>query len=322
MTDLRTEISEADQALFGEQGTPAPAPEVDAQQLMADAGVEIPSEPDPMPEQVASLFEQAGIAIPGVENNAPSTEQAVQAEQAQQVIPEVESEPEYTQQDMMNAYMQQQQQLSQQLAELQQQQMMQQQQQAQPPAQPQLNLNDPQQLANAMETVGLDPTSATDVYMFRSDFERRTQQQQYETRINELQHYISNMHQQNVYAQHEAAVDAQVDATLNVFGEIPAQVASNIKHHAATMLSEGLAQDYGQAIQHAVAPYLPLLQMVQQAPAAPTAQPAQQIAPPTKREVGGQAVLAAALSGGSSGHGPTLNDLDVDALEKALFRNN
>jgi hypothetical protein len=65
-----------------------------------------------------------------------------------------------------------------------------------------------------------------------------------------------------------------------------------------------------------------MLQMVQQAPAAPTAQPAQQIAPPTKREVGGQAVLAAALSGGSSGHGPTLNDLDVDALEKALFRDN
>ena len=300
MTDLRTEISEADQALFGEQGSPAPAPEVNAQQLMAEAGVEVPSEPDPMPEQVASLFEQAGIAIPGAENNAPSTEQAVQAEQAQQVIPEVESEPEYTQQDMMNAYMQQQQ-------------------QQQPPAEPQLNLNDPQQLANAMETVGLDPTSATDVYMFRSDFERRTQQQQYETRINELQHYINNMQQQSVYAQHEAAVDAQVDATLNVFGEIPAQVSQNIKHHAATMLSEGLAQDYGQAIQHAVAPYLPLLQMVQQAP---KAQPAQQIAPPTRKEVGGQAVLAAALSGGSSGHGPTLNDLDVDALEKALFRDN
>ena len=135
------------------------------------------------------------------------------------------------------------------------------------------------------------------------------------------------MHSQNQQAQHESSLGPQVDATLNVYGNIPAEVLDNIKHHAATILSENLGNGTeAQAIQSAISPYLPLLKMIQQngtagqtsEPQIPRGQP--NAAPRPNADA--QAVLAAALSGGSSGHGPTLEDLTVEQLEKALFRNN
>lgn len=304
--------------MFGEQA-PAAAPELP----VSPETPQVAAEPD---VDVANLFKAAGLEVPGAIAQEGTQQQLPLEQSAEETL----AQQEPTQQEMMQAYMQQQAQLSQQLVDLQAQQA-QYSQQAQVPQEPQAqrpNLNDPTQLAEMMNSVGLDPTNATDVYMFRADMERRVQQQQYESQIQQMQNYINQQHQQMQYSQNEASVGPQVDATLQVYGQIPAEVSENIKHHAATILAENLgAADQAQAIQMAVQPYLPLLQMVQQqtgnaASASTPAAPVAQTHSAPKQNVDAQAVLAAALSGGSSGHGPTLNDLDVTQLEAALFRNN
>jgi len=300
--------------MFGEQPTPAAEP--------AAPEVSQPADQAPAAE-VAELFKAAGLTLPG-------SEQPAAAPEAAPPMPETapEGEPQYSQQEMMQAYMQQQAELSQQMVALQQQQAQLQGQQyapAQQPAGP--NLNDPSQLADMMNAVGLDPSSAEAVFMFRADVERRQQQHRYEEQITQLQNYIHHSQQQQYQAQSEQSLAPQVDATLQVYGDIPAEISENIKHHAATILSEGLgATDEAHAIHMAVQPYLPLLQMVKQT--GNVASASQPQTPPTQAQVAAskridaQAVLAAALSGGSSGHGPSLDDLDVSDLEKALFRNN
>ena len=309
--DLRAEMAQMDQTLFGE----SPAPQ--------EAAPQVSEAPAPQPQgdnpSLGDLFAAAGLEVPQ-DSAAPPAEPAPQSEG------ELAGGQEPSQQDVMHAYMQQQAQLNEQLAAQQQQYQQtltaqqQQAQQQQAPQQP--NMNDPRELAEMMTTVGLDPTSATDVYMFRSDMERRSQQSRYEGQISEMQNYINMMHGQQQQAQNESSLAPQVDATLNMYGEIPIEVVNNIKAQAATIVSENLGNaTEAQAIQWAVEPYLPLLKMIQQGSTAQAAPPPQQ--PTTARpSADAQAVLAAALSGGSSGHGPTLEDLTIEQFEKALFRNN
>ena len=318
--NLRDEIAQMDQTLFGEnpvavetvQATPQAAPQAAPQ---AEGGN--PSLND--------LFVAAGLEAPAPQEPAvqdPQTQvPAVQEPEAQEDGLAGGEEP--SQQDIMHAYMQQQAQLNEQLATQQQQyqqQQHQQQYQQQQPAQP--NMNDPRELAEMMTTVGLDPTSATDVFMFRSEMTNRQHQSRYEGQISEMQNYINLMHSQQQQQKNESSLAPQVDATLNMYGSIPPEVAGNIKAQAATILSENLGNaTEAQAIQWAVKPYLPLLKMIQQGAPAQTAAPAQQQSA-AKPNANAQAVLAAALSGGSSGHRPTLEDVDITQLEKALFRSN
>ena len=314
-TDIKAEMADADNLMFGDQpptSEPA-APEVPVAESQQSA------EPD---VDVANLFKAAGLELPGAASSEPAQQQLpLESQPAEQVA----EEQQPSQQEMMQAYMQQQAQLSQQLVELQRQQA-QQAQQIQQPQQP--NLNDPAQLAEMMNSVGLDPTNSTDVFMFRADMERRIQQQQYEGQIAQMEGQLNHMREQAQYAQSEASIGPQVDATLKVYGDIPAKISENIKHHAAVLLAENLGvADQAQAIEVAVQPYLPLLQMVQQQPgnaasASTPAAPVAQTHSAPKQNVDAQAVLAAALSGGSSGHGPTLDDLDVKQYEALLFRNN
>ena len=314
-SDLRDEVAQIDQALFGESPTPVQA---------TQAAPTSPAAPEAQAEgtSLGELFAAAGIEAPLPQQAPPAQETHPQEEPPSQDEGLANGE-EPSQQEVMQAYMQQQAQLNEQLAMQQQQYAQQQQQQAaQAQQQAQPNMNDPRELADMMTTVGLDPTSATDVYMFRSDMERRHQQSRYEGQISEMQNYINLMHSQQQQVQHETSLGPQVDATLNMYGSIPPEVVNNIKAQAATILSENLGNaTEAQAIQWAVEPYLPLLKMVKQGAEAQVPQPPQPQAV-SRPNASANAVLAAALSGGSSGHGPTIEDIDITQLEKALFRNN
>ena len=309
--NLRDEMAQIDQKLFGENPEPveAPQPAEAVQQPQA-----IQTEGD---SSLSDLFAAAGLQAPATAQPQPAP--------IPQPAEELAGGEEPSQQDIMQAYMAQQQELNQQLA-VQQQQYQQalyaQQQQAYQPEQPALpNMNDPRELSEMMTSVGLDPTSATDVYMFRSDMERRQMQNQYQDQIAQMQQYINHMHSQQVQAQSEATLGPQIDATLAVYGEIPSEVATSIKHQAATILSENLNNaTEAQAIQWAMEPYLPLLKMVKGA--APAQAPVAQQPSAAKPNANAQAVLAAALSGGSSGHGPSVEDMSIEDFERALFRNN
>ncbi len=312
--NLRDEMAQIDQKLFGENPEP-----IETSQPMEAAPQAQPAAQPEVDSSLNELFVAAGL-------QAPSAPVSSQAETAQPVE-ELAGGEEPSQQDMMQAYMAQQQELNQQLA-VQQQQYQQalyaQQQQAYQPEQPaQPNMNDPRELSEMMTSVGLDPTSATDVYMFRSDMERRQTQGQYQDQIAQMQQYINHMHSQQVQAQSIATVGPQVDATLNMYGNIPAEISENIKHQASTILSENLNNaTEAQAIQWAIEPYLPLLKMVKAG--APAQAPAVQQPTAAKPNANAhqQAVLAAALSGGSSGHGPSVEDMSIEDFERALFRNN
>jgi len=309
--DLRTEMAQMDQTLFGDapqEAAPAPQPA---------PAIEVQPAAQPEEPSLGDLFAAAGLEAPGAVQPA-AQEPVPQAEVPAVQEPELAGGQEPTQQDIMQAYVQQQSQLNEQLA-AQQQALLAQQQQPVPQHQP--NMNDPRELAEMMTTVGLDPTSAEAVFMFRSEMTNRQNQAYYQDQMAQMQNHINMMTSQHQQAQSAAVVAPQVEATLKAYGEIPGEVVESIKAQAATILSENLGNaTEAQAIQWAVEPYLPLLRMVKQQV---QQQPQPAIAPAAARpNVNASALMAAALSGGSSGHGPTPEDIDITQLEKALFRSN
>jgi len=292
-TDLANmSMADVDQALFSE----------------AAEGFEPPGAPEP---NITELLQQAGLQRQSPTPAEPVVEQA--PEIATQAAPLAETQPE--QPDAMQQFVAQQTQTNQQLLELQQQLA---EARSQPQQQePQFNINDSKQVSEYMEQIGLDPTDAAHHYMFRSDYENRQREAAYQQQLQGMNEYITYMQQQQAQQQAEQTVAPQIDSTLKAYGNIPAETMDNIKAQAATLISHG-QYDQANAIKAAVEPYLPLLRMLQQnqQPAQPqTHQPAQGQQPAQNT----QAVLAAALSGRSTGHGPTVTDVSLEDLESKLF---
>ena len=287
-TDLSNmSMGDVDQMLFSEAPEPASVPEPNITELLQQAGLQRQS-----PAPAEAPVEPAPVVEPA---------------------PEMQAEPE--QPDAMQQFVAQQAQTNQQLLELQQQLA---EARNQPQQQePQFNINDPKQVSEYMEQIGLDPTDAAHHYMFRSDYENRQREAAYQQQLQGMNEYISYMQQQQAQQQAEQTVAPQIDSTLQAYGDIPAETISNIKAQAATLMSHGQYDQAG-AIKAAVEPYLPLLRMLQQnqSSAQPqTQQPAQGQQPAQNT----QAVLAAALSGRSTGHGPTVADVSLEDLESKLF---
>lgn len=287
-TDLpNMSMGEVDQMLFSEAPEPPQAPEPNITELLQQAGLQRQS---PAPAEVPA-----------------------EPEPAAEPAPEMQAEPE--QPDAMQQFVAQQAQTNQQLLELQRQLA---EARNQPQQQePQFNINDPKQVAEYMEQIGLDPTDAAHHYMFRSDYENRQREAAYQQQLQGMNEYISYMQQQQAQQQAEQAVAPQVDSTLQAYGSVPAETINNIKAQAATLMSHGQYDQAG-AIKAAVEPYLPLLRMLQQnqSSAQPQTQQPAQVQKPAQNT---QAVLAAALSGRSTGHGPTVTDISLEDLEGKLF---
>ena len=273
-------LGEIDQALFGEEQA---APDV----------------PGP---NVTELLQLAGL-----QRNSPAPEPAAEPAAEPEVIAEPQPAGEPLSPDVLQQLVQQQTASNQQMLELQQQLVQQQQ-------QPQFNIDDSRQVAEKMEQIGLDPTDAAHHYMFRSDYENRQREAAYHQQMQGMSEYITQLQQQQHQHQAEQSVTPEIASALKAYGEVPDATVENIKSHAATLMSHG-QYDQAQAIQAAVEPYLPLLRMLQQNQ--PAAQPSQsQPAPPAQNT---QAVLAAALAGRSTGHGPTVTDISLEDLESKLF---
>ena len=292
-TPSEMSLSEVDEVLFSE----------------AQALEQAPPEPN-----VTELLQQAGLQrqSPQPPQETPPAE-APQGEALTEQPPAIEQSP-----DAMQQFVEQQGQINQQMVELQQQ-FAQMQKPQQKPQQQQFDINNVQQVSDYMEQIGLDPTDSSHQFLCRSDWERRQNEATYQQQIQGMNEYITYMQNQQQQQAAETTVAPQIESTLKPYGGIPPETIDNIKAHAATLMSHG-QYNQAQAIQAAVEPYLPLLKIIQQSQsqqqAAATPQPAQAQQPPQNNT---QAVLAAALSGRSTGHGPTVSDISLEDLEGKLF---
>ena len=283
-------IAELDDSLFDGDGAPAeelaPAPPAVAHQ-------------DPGPD-IQQLLQQAGL------EDAPPP----QAEP-----PPVEAAPVEAAPSPEQMVAQQQAHLNDQMAQMQGQLA----QMQQPPAQPEaqrFDINDLGQVTAQMESIGLDPTDASHQFLFRSDFERRQNEAVQQQQISQMNEYVGYMQNEQYMHQAEAAVGPEIDSVLKTFGALPEETAANIKSHAAALLGQGQYTP-SQAIQAAVEPYMPLLKMIQSQPQAVAH--TQQTVQAQRSAPNAQAVLAAALSGRSTGHGPSVSDVSLEDLEGKLF---
>ena len=279
-------ISEVDQALFSDEQALEQAPEPNVTELLQQAGLQRQSPQEPLP-----------ASTPQVE--APTEDASVVAEPP----------------DAMQQFVEQQGQINQQMVELQKQfAQMQQPQQPQQPQQ-QFDINNVQQVSDYMEQIGLDPTDSSHQFLFRSDWERRQDKAAHQQQLQGMNEYITYMQNEQHQKAAESTVAPQIESTLKTYGGVPPETIDNIKAHAATLMSHG-QYNQAQAIQAAVEPYLPLLKMIQQTQSQQVAAPPQ---PAQVAQNNPQAVLAAALSGRSTGHGPTVADISLEDLEGKLF---
>jgi hypothetical protein len=282
-------IAELDNSLFEGDGAPAEEP---------SAAPPPVAHQDPGPD-IQQLLQQAGLEDAPQPQADPAPMDAAPAEEA--------PPPE-------QAFAQQQAYLNDQIAQMQGQLT----QMQQPPAQPEqrFDVNDLSQVTAQMESIGLDPTDASHQFLFRSDFERRQNEAVQQQQISQMNEYVGYMQNEQYMHQAEAAVGPEVDSVLKTFGALPEETTANIKSHAAALLGQGQYTP-SQAIQAAVEPYIDLLKMIQSQPQAVAH--TQQTVQAQRSAPNAQAVLAAALSGRSTGHGPSVSDVSLEDLEGKLF---
>ena len=132
----------------------------------------------------------------------------------------------------------------------------------------------------------------------------------------EMEGRVKQYEQEAVTSRAQAQIAPRIDDTLRAYGEVPSSTVDTIKANAATAMAHGYEQQ--QAIDIAVQPYLDLLRHMKTLGA--PAQPESKRNDPPRKTRDETGLLAASLTGRSTGHGKTIENLSIDDIEKALFK--
>ena len=216
------------------------------------------------------------------------------------------------QDDPAQKYMVQNQQILNYLAEQQKAQAEQKQQQAeQARVQAHQQANSDEAINQAIAQAGLNPSDPMHQFAYRQSMESN----QMEQRLQEMEQRVKLAERQAFVSKAQMNLSPQIDETLSAYGDVPKATLDTIKSNAASAMAHGYEQQ--QSIDMAVAPYLDLLRHMKD-----SAKPAAPVSPqtPPTRTRDNASLIAASLTGRSTGHGKTIENLSIDDIEKALFR--
>ena len=286
------------------------------QSLFRDSAIEV-TDSDSQPDD-PELAIQALLQAEAAAAEAPAEEQQAEAPeaQAQQVQETPNANPaseEPAPVDPAQQYMQQNQQILQYLAEQQQaEQTRRQQQEEEERAQAHQYANSDEAINDAIAQAGLNPSDPMHQFAYRQAMESNNLEQ----RLIEMERRVQQAERQAVISKSQMELSPRIEETLSAYGSIPKNTLDTIKSNAAQAMAHGYEQQA--SIDMAIAPYLDLLRhMKEVTPAAPA--PVSTQTPPTKTR-DNASLLAASLTGRSTGHAKTIENLSIDDIEKALFR--
>lgn len=167
-------------------------------------------------------------------------------------------------------------------------------------------------VAEAIRQAGLNPADPMHQFAYRQSMETSMMEQQ----MAELHQRLVKYEKQAYITNAQNELSPKIDDTLRSYGELPDTTVSTIKSNAASAMAHGYEQQ--QAIDMAIQPYLDLLRHMKTLGTATPSAPANNEPPKKTRDE--KSLLAASLTGRSTGHGKTIENLSIDDIEKALFR--
>tara|TARA_Y100000310_G_scaffold340709_2_gene437462 strand:- start:48 stop:956 length:909 start_codon:yes stop_codon:yes gene_type:complete len=281
--------------------------------LFRDSAIEVTervNERDPVEGMQALLDTKAAI-----EADAQAEAEKTEPQEVEVPTPESPAEPaieEPPTPDASQQYLAQSQEILNYLAQQQHQQTQHQQQQVeQQRLQQQQAANSDEAVNEAIRSAGLNPADPMHQFAYRQSMESNMMEQ----RILEMEQRVKVAEHQAYTSRAQAELTPRIDDTLKAYGDIPQSTVDTIKTNAATAMSHGYDQQ--QSVDMAIAPYLDLLRHMKGIGGTPT--PVAKNDPPqkTRDETG---LLAASLTGRSTGHGKTIENLSIDDIEKVLFK--
>jgi len=165
----------------------------------------------------------------------------------------------------------------------------------------------------AIRAAGLDPREPMHQFAYRQSMESSSLEQ----RLIEMEQRVQHYEREAATANAQAHVSPQVSETLKPYGDLPQDTIDTIRDNAALAMSHGY--DVQQSIDLAVKPYLGLLRHMKtlQGPVKPAPEKNTPLNQPTRDDTG---LLAASLTGRSTGHGKQIENLSIDDIEKVLFK--
>ena len=285
------------------------------QSLFRDSAIEVTDRSNERddPNQAMQALLDAQVAV-----EADAAAEAVKASEGEVEVPaEPAPEPQEEavggpQDDPAQKYMVQNQQILNYLAEQQKAQAEQrQQQEEQARVQAHQQANSDEAINQAIAQAGLNPSDPMHQFAYRQSMESN----QMEQRLHEMEQRVKLAERQAFVSKAQMELSPRIDETLSAYGDVPKATLDTIKSNAASAMAHGYEQQ--QSIDMAVAPYLDLLRHMKDS--AKPAAPVSPQTPPTKTR-DNNSLIAASLTGRSTGHGKTIENLSIDDIEKALFR--